>query len=163
VIALAALFGWLAVAVYWMTSVNQSIGIVLAGIGVIAAGLGIGALQVRQANYDRLYAVALAPLRRKPNSLPESQRAEQHDRPGGKPLRLYQVGRDVPAEPADQVDGEEPGRPEHRLQRPAEDPQRPHVHQQVDRAVVHEHRSEQPVELAVGHADRHGPAVIQDD
>src|SRR5256714_890586 len=82
VVALAALFGWLAVAVYWMTSVAQGVGIVLAGTGVIAAGLGIGALQVRQANFDRLYAVAIAPLRRKPNGLPEGHRTEERHRTG---------------------------------------------------------------------------------
>src|SRR2546421_9238414 len=82
VIALAALLGWLAIAVYWITSGRTGVGIVLAAAGVIAAGLGIGALQVRQANYDRLYAVAIAPLRRKPNGLPEGQRPEQRDRHG---------------------------------------------------------------------------------
>jgi hypothetical protein len=64
VLALAALVGWLALALYWITSGRPAIGVVLGAVGVIAAGLGIGALQIRLANYDRLYAVAIAPLRR---------------------------------------------------------------------------------------------------
>src|SRR6266545_2739004 len=73
VVALAALFAWLAV----------------------AAGLGIGALQVRQANFDRLYACAVAtpgalPGRRARRAgalrggqlggLPDGEQAEQRER-----------------------------------------------------------------------------------
>ena len=54
--------------------------------------------------------------------------------------RREDVGRDVAAEPAHEVDGEEAHRAEHRLQRPAEHPQRPHVQREVQQAVVHEHR-----------------------
>ena len=59
VVSLALLFAWLAVALYWITHGRTGFGVVLAAIGVIAAGLSIGALQVRQANYDRLYACAV--------------------------------------------------------------------------------------------------------
>src|SRR6266540_617718 len=55
VVALAALFAWLAVAGFLITHGRNGLGVVLAAVGVIAAGLGIGALQVRQANFDRRY------------------------------------------------------------------------------------------------------------
>ena len=94
VVALTALFGWLAVAIFWITHGRSGLGIVLAAIGVVAAGLGIGGLQVRQANYDRLYACAVTgpgaatvrrgrrvPLRSgKVAGLPDRQQAEQQDR-----------------------------------------------------------------------------------
>ncbi|OLB64321.1 MAG: hypothetical protein AUI10_11620 [Actinobacteria bacterium 13_2_20CM_2_72_6] len=41
VVALAALFGWLAVAVYLITNGRSGLGIGIAAAGVIAAGLGI--------------------------------------------------------------------------------------------------------------------------
>src|SRR6266571_1400059 len=94
VVALTALFGWLALAIFWITHGRTGFGVVLAAIGVVAAGLGIGALQVRQANYDRLYACAvtgpgaanrrrgrIGPLRGgKLAGLPEGQQPEQPDR-----------------------------------------------------------------------------------
>jgi len=95
VVSLALLFAWLAVALYWITHGRTGFGVVLAAIGVIAAGLSIGALQVRQANYDRLYACAVtgpaaagaarprarARLRGgKLARLPEGEQAEQGDR-----------------------------------------------------------------------------------
>src|SRR5206468_3077100 len=95
VVSLALLFGWLALAIYWITHGRTGFGVVLAAIGVIVAGLGIGALQVRQANYDRLYACAVTgpaattPPRRRGRTplrggqvtrLPEREQAEQGDR-----------------------------------------------------------------------------------
>jgi hypothetical protein len=60
ILALAALFAWLALAGFWITHGRTGLGVALGGAGVIAAGLGIGGVQVRQANFDRLYACAVA-------------------------------------------------------------------------------------------------------
>jgi hypothetical protein len=95
IVALGALFGWLALAGFWITHGRTGLGVVLAGAAVVVAGLGIGALQVRQANFDRLYACAVAapglrPRRRRgrragqlhgqPGRLPDGEQPEQHGR-----------------------------------------------------------------------------------
>ena len=66
------------------------------------------------------------------------------------PRRRQQVGRDVAAEPGEQVERGEAQRPERGLQGAAEHPQRPHVQHQVEDPVVQEHRGEQAVVLAGG-------------
>src|SRR6266508_2871595 len=81
VVALAALFAWLAVAGFLITHSRNGLGVVLAAVGVIAAGLGIGALQVRQANFDRLYACAVAT----PGALPGRRACRGSRRPGSRP------------------------------------------------------------------------------
>src|SRR2546429_5795636 len=41
VVALAALFAWLALAISWLTGTRPGVGVVLGAVGVIAAGLGL--------------------------------------------------------------------------------------------------------------------------
>src|SRR5262249_28324242 len=64
-----------------------------------------------------------------------------------------------PAERAEQVYGEDPNPPQQAFQRRADQYQRPHVEDDVQRAepaealLVQERRGEQPVLLVVGHPD----------
>src|SRR6266545_898561 len=74
VVALAALFAWLAVAGFLITHSRNGLGVVLAAVGVIAAGLGIGALQGRRAR--RAGALRGGQL----GGLPDGEQAEQRER-----------------------------------------------------------------------------------
>ena len=90
---------------------------------------------------------------------------QAEDRPGGAGGEARrggeQVGRDVAAEPADQVEREEPRRAEVAFQVAAENPQYVHVERQVEDPVVQEHPGDQPVVFAVGDPERDPTAADQ--
>src|SRR5205814_993123 len=169
VVALAALFGWLAVAIFWLTHGRSGVGIVLAAIGVVAAGLGIGAVQVRQANYDRLFACAVTgpagmatlrrgrrtPLMNVGGSAGSRRSAEAEPLRGGKvaglPDRQQAEQQDRTDEDAD-LDGGAVGPRRVRDARPDERPDDQATEVAVDRDAPHGEREDH-----VDHDDRqHG-------
>ncbi len=62
VAGLLVLVVWLILAVFLIVGGQPRTGIVVAAIGVLGAGIGIGALQFRQAGFDRLYLASVAVL-----------------------------------------------------------------------------------------------------
>jgi hypothetical protein len=62
VAGLLVLVVWLVLAVFLIVGGQPRSGTVLAAIGVLGAGIGIGALQFRQAGFDRLYLASVAVL-----------------------------------------------------------------------------------------------------
>jgi hypothetical protein len=62
VAGLLVLVVWLILAVFLIAGGQARGGTILAAIGVLGAGVGIGALQFRQAGFDRLYLASVAVL-----------------------------------------------------------------------------------------------------
>ena len=76
------------------------------------------------------------------------------DAPAGRGRRREHIRGHAAAQTGHEVEGEEADRPEHALEAAAEHPQRPHVHEQVQRSIVEKHLSDEAVVLTVGDAGR---------